>query len=651
VTDLNGEIGERTEPRRTALEEALRATEQKYRSLLDNLQVGVFRAGIGSQGRFMEANPALAEMLGYDSVSQLMDAPVATVFADPQDYARALTEIVEMGGVVRGKELRLCRKDGMHIWAALTVRASFDEYGSIHWLDGVMEDITERKKVEDSLRRSEEKYRILFERIADPIFIFNKKTHHFIDCNDAVQRIYGYSREELRSMTPFDLHPSEDFEAVQKNIDVHNLERPCVYTHITKDGQRRSVEILSGEIEYDGRAAWISIVRDISERTRMEGALMRAERMAAVGTLASGVAHEFNNMHGVVLGYLELVLKGDDLTPETRQRLEAVYQTAERAAGVTRNLLAFARKSKPVRRRTLLSTIVDDTLKIVAHEFSTEGIDIEVRCAQPTAVCADAAQLGQVIMNLLINARHAMLHCAARKLTIETGQQSERAFIRVTDTGCGIEREHLPDIFLPFFSTKGEHARDGNAQAAVRGSGLGLSVCQRIVKDHEGEIAVESTPGEGTSFTIRLPLQVSEDSAVEGGEGPLEAFPGARILVLEDEDVMRILTASVLGRIGYDVAVTDDGAEGLRMLREEGFDLVLVDLQMPKMSGEIFLRELMELPPARRPVSLVVTGRRIDASAERFSGLNVFDVVEKPWKARTLCERIHAALTSRKAQQ
>ncbi len=516
--------------------------------------------------------------------------------------------------------------------------------------------IAERDRAEEALRESEEKYRLIFENAWEGISVHETLpdgTRKLVDCNPQYVEMSGRSREELlrmgdtRKLQESRISPREEARVQERAAQL----RPHrgAYSWLRPDESGNYVEYTSAYYQVRGKTFAIGIDHDVTERKHAEAALIHAERIAAVGTLASGVAHEFNNIHGVVLGYLDLILTGKDLPAEIREDLELVRQSAARGTAVTRNLLSFAHGGKALRARTSLKPLVESTLKIIGHQFQTEGIEVTARGGEDVAVTADAGQIGQVIMNLFINARHSLMGCPVRKLEVEVGRRGDRAFVRVADTGCGIPADRLGKIFLPFFSTKGEHAEAGSPQSEVKGTGLGLSVCDTIIKEHGGQIAVESRPGEGATFTVWLPAAAGRP-ADAGPQGPVRSVPGARVLVLDDEAEMRELLARMLETMEYEVVASDDGAEALGLLAGKPFDLVMVDLQMPKMSGAEFLRRMNRTPPERRPASLVITGRYSDAAAEGYADLGVFDTIQKPFTSGRLYERVYAALSAKQGR-
>jgi signal transduction histidine kinase len=242
------------------------------------------------------------------------------------------------------------------------------------------------------------------------------------------------------------------------------------------------------------------------ERRRLQQELAQAQKMQAVGTLAAGIAHEFNNIHGAIIGFADLTLRTEKLSSSARENLAAIVRSAVRGAELTERLLAFSTARQRHRKTIRLTNVVDEVVTVLQKQMESDGIELAVRHSTKTPrVAGDAALLEQVVMNLIANARHAMLGSQVKKLTLRTGSQMGTAFIRVADTGCGIPRENLPRIFEPFFTTKGSLAGGGAYDGKIHGTGLGLSVCHNIVKSHGGETAFKSHVGKGTTFTVYLP--------------------------------------------------------------------------------------------------------------------------------------------------
>ncbi len=251
-------------------------------------------------------------------------------------------------------------------------------------------------------------------------------------------------------------------------------------------------------------------------RKRLEEQLIRADHLAAMGTLVGGMAHEFNNINLSVMGFSEVALDHGDLDPVIRNCLERVHRAAKRAHSITNNLLEFSRGRKRLPDKGNMKTVVLDALSLVKSNFEKEGIVIETSLETVPDSPMDSDQITQVVLNVLTNARHAMLGCPKKIITVATARDGDRVLVSVSDTGCGIAEEDVERIFNPFFSTKGERAVDSR-QSQVKGTGLGLSICHTIVRNHGGEISVKSRPEAGATFTIALPVERRKKERNPGG--------------------------------------------------------------------------------------------------------------------------------------
>lgn len=250
----------------------------------------------------------------------------------------------------------------------------------------------------------------------------------------------------------------------------------------------------------------IGLAQDITEKKLAENELLQTERMAAVGTLAAGVAHNFNNLNTGILGHLQMLRRKEELSERGRDKLDLVISTVERSITLTDSLLAFSGKRQGQRKKQLLAPLIQDTISLIFNEFGAEGISFTLQLSETAEAFCSAGEICHVLFNLLVNARHAMLECELKCITIACMQDGARSCITLSDTGCGIPEAKRQNIFIPFFTTKGEHASPGSKMAAVRGTGLGLSSSKSIIENHGGEIEFESEERKGTTFTIWLPV-------------------------------------------------------------------------------------------------------------------------------------------------
>jgi PAS domain S-box-containing protein len=457
---------------------------------------------------------------------------------------------------------------------------------------------------QERLRMSEERYRDLFENAQDLIVTLGLDGR-FTSANNAVLEVSGYCREELLAKTIFEIASPNSLERMHsafagvlsgQNTRGSELELKC------KDGRTVWIDVRSRRMEEDGNIIGIqSIGRDISWRRRLEEQLLHSQKMEAVGRLAGGVAHDFNNILGVIIGYSDLVLEDLSVDDSSRRRIGQIRKAGARAAEVTRQLLAFSRKQILAPKVLDLSSIVSETARMLLRLLG-EDIDLITKLSQmPIRVKADPAQMEQVIMNLAVNARDAMP--SGGKLILETSTAvldetahnqihivpGRYALLTVTDTGTGMDEATRLRIFEPFFTTKGPG----------EGTGLGLATVYGFVKQSEGYIWAYSEPGHGTTFKIYLPEVAAPVTAVQP-QRPATALPRGMetVLLVEDEESLRGLNEELLTGLGYTVLPAAHGAEALELAQHEPhIHVLLTDVVMPGMSG----RELGEKLKIMRP--------------------------------------------------
>jgi two-component system cell cycle sensor histidine kinase/response regulator CckA len=498
------------------------------------------------------------------------------------------------------------RRDAASAIAGL--KAGADEYMEAPYEPGRLiaqvARLVERAHSEEAIRESEKRYRMLFENNPQPMWVFDEETLHFMAVNEAAIQHYGYSREEFLAMTIKDIRPSEDVQALLDDVRKHSrgIDRAGTWRHLKKNGESIHVEVTSHEIIFDERPAKLVLAFDVSSRKEAEDALKkveeqlhRSQKLEAVGRLAGGVAHDFNNILTAILGYSDLTLRTLEDNDSARHKIEEIQRAAKRAASLTQQLLAFSRKQVLQPKVLDLNSIVTDMDRMLRRLIG-EDIDL-VTILEPQLgrVRADPGQIEQILMNLVVNSRDAMP--AGGKLTIETRnmyldesyaqthltvQPGQYVMLAVSDTGVGMETEIREYIFEPFFTTKEKG----------KGTGLGLSTIYGIVKQSGGNIWVYSEVGHGTTFKIYLPL-VDESLSIEPAVIATQVAKGSEtILMVEDEGSLRELIREILEQGGYKVVVACDGREALSAgLEFDGaIDLLITDVVMPELNG----RELAE---------------------------------------------------------
>jgi len=501
-------------------------------------------------------------------------------------------------------------------------------------------NVAERKRAAKELRGSRERYRAIFEANPQPLWVEDAESLAVLAVNEAAATNYGYSHEELLSMKSSDLRPSTAPPAPEGEKDAVVQRR--------KDGTTIFVEIATHDILFAERKARLVLAHDVTQRTLLEEQLRQAQKMEAIGQLAGGVAHDFNNLLTVILGYTDILLgnlRGDD---SSHALLEEVQKAGNRAASLTRQLLAFSRKQVLEPKVVDLNETVGSVQTLLRRLI---GEDIALATAlspRLSHVRVDQGQIEQVLMNLAINARDAMPR--GGKLTIETANVELDAhyaeshpevrpgpyvLLAMSDTGTGMDEQTKARIFEPFFTTKG----------VGKGTGLGLSVVHGVVRQSDGHIAVYSEKDRGTTFKIYLPP--AEKELISGTAHP-RLTAGAKgsetILLVEDEDAVRRFARLALEMSGYTVLEARHGAEAFRLAeRHDGpIDLLVSDVIMPEMGGGVLAEQLLEARPGIKV--LFVSGYTDDAVVRH--GIVRADVafLQKPFTPQSLTRKVREVL-------
>jgi PAS domain S-box-containing protein len=591
--------------RKVALEE-LRASELRYRRIIETTSEGVWTLDKNLNTTFM--NGRMSAMLGYAPD----ETPGRSVFdfVHEHDWPQAAETFARRKrGIKERKDFRCRRKDGSELWVSIESTPLLDEDGNFEGILGMFTDISERRQAEETRNR----LAALVESSADPIVGLDARgvIHSW---NRAAHALFGHSAQEAVGQPIHLLVPAErraESGERLRRLMAGETVGPLETEALRKDGTLVPILLTVSPVrDADGRVVGASAVsHDLSHQNRAEAALRRSEeelrqaqKMEAIGSLAGGVAHDFNNLLFIIIGYTSLLL---DAMPEGavhRAEIEEVRRAADRAAALTRQLLAFGR------RQVLQPTILDLNLVLLNFERMFRrvlGADIELVLHSHPAlgrVEADPSQIDQVLMNLVVNACDAMPRGGT--LTLETANrrlsEAEAAeyaglkpgpyvVVKVSDTGMGIDETVRRRIFEPFFTTKEKG----------KGTGLGLSTVFGIVQQSGGHITVDSTPGRGSTFSVYLP---QSERALDRLSTPMEAGPllgSETVLLVEDDDQVRELTRSVLRRSGYEVLEAQNAGEALLLSEQhEGpIHLLLSDVIMPRVGGHVLAERLARARP------------------------------------------------------
>jgi two-component system cell cycle sensor histidine kinase/response regulator CckA len=516
----------------------------------------------------------------------------------------------------------------------------------------------ERKRAEEELRESEERYRLLFESNPQPMWVYDLDTLGFLAVNQSAVKHYGYSREEFLSMTIKDIRPSEDLPALYQAVSFRadGVETAGRWKHLKKDGTLIEVEITCHLLVFDGLQAELVLANDVTERNRLEAALLATEqqlrqsqKLEAIGQLAGGIAHDFNNLLTVIGGYSSILLNKLEQDSPFRVSVEEIKKASDRAAALTRQLLAFSRKQILQPKILDLNVVVSDLDRMVRRLIG-EDIDLlAITDPKLGQVKADPGQLEQVLLNLIVNARDAMP--SGGKLTIETANallspdyalshgtpDGPYVMLAVSDTGCGMDTDLQKHVFEPFFTTK----------APGKGTGLGLATVYGIVKQSDGHIWLYSEVEKGTCFKIYLP-RVDEVVAGQVPTGGLRLAPKGTetLLLVEDEDQVRQIVKAILEQQGYDVLEAANGEEALKIAEAHGsrLHLLMTDLVMPQMSGRELAEQLSNTLPNLKV--LYMSGYTDDAIVRHGLLDASLSFIQKPFDAATVARKVREVLDS-----
>ena len=516
----------------------------------------------------------------------------------------------------------------------------------------------DRKRTEEELRKSEEKFRISFKTSPHVVAISEIAHGTYIDVNDAFSKQMGYRYEEVIGRSSLELSIWCDLE--DRHQLISRLEKEGLVENLQADFKARDGQIINGlvsasTLEINGRQFLLAVIQDMTkvrameqERLDLEIRLQQAEKMEAIGTLAGGIAHDFNNILAGILGYSELAQKDVGNPEKTKAHLVQIEKGSKRAAELVKQILTFSRKDVYQKHPLQAALAVKEALQLLRSSIPS-SIEIRKKIHSASYILADQIKIHQLIINLFTNACHAIgdnqgsICIALTDNVIKKAQKTGSELIppgiylvlEVTDTGAGMDPAIMEKVFDPYFTTK----------QTGEGTGLGLALVKAIVKEHDGYIAVNSEAGQGTSFFVYFPVFEKEPENTDLPSDNQESLEGSEsIMVVDDEKAIRDLAKEFLHPCGYQVSVFENGHEALAEFARspEAYDLVITDMTMPRMTGDKLAMAIMEINP-EIPV-LLCTGFSETMSEKNASSIGIKKILNKPFLMNDLLRAVRELL-------
>jgi PAS domain S-box-containing protein len=609
---------------------ALRKNEARFTELFESLQEGIYITN--PDGAILDANPALVRMLGYDSKEELLKRRVPEIFVD-QAERKIVRELVERQPMIQGREITLICKDGRSIVCLNTAAAVRDNTGRVLRYQGSLMDITERREMERRFHQQQEFARRLVDSFPDIILVLDTASKYTF-VSPRCKEVLGYELEDMQRMEfGGNAHPDDLPAVLSLYRDIVAGQQTFASLEIRvrhKLGEWRRIRFnFSPLSDEKGNIEGVVLSgRDVTDLKRLEEQLIQAEKLAAMGQMLAGVAHELNNPLTAILGVTELLRERQGGDASTKRQLELTHRQARRAALIVQNLLEFSRPASPHKRPLDLNNLLERTIQLQEHSLRRNHIEVDFHPqVDLPLVIGDANQLIQIFLNLITNAEQAIREVRdSGRIRIRAGAYGNQVTISVQDDGVGIRPEALPRIFDPFYTTK----RPGG------GTGLGLSICMSIIREHGGNIEAVSLPAGGSAFTIHLPAASGQDAGTLSSPSQAEVDPspavrpmvdslkGRAVLVLDDEESLRMLLQEGLSVHGLSVDCAATTEEALALVQRSSYDVILCDLHLSSGGFSVDGREaasrILEAAGAQKPALIYMTGDLLESTQGNAGG-------------------------------
>ncbi len=635
--ELEASVQERTKE----LEESRNYINNVMENMMDMLIV------VDPKGIIKTINKITEEILGYGE-EELIGQPVNLIFPSGEISVFGTSQFNELfkDGLARNLETIYLSKNKRNIPVLFSGSVMKNEYDEVIGIVCVAQDITELKNAESILKESEEKHRNVFENANEGIIVIQDGKLKLV--NPKAIEIIGYSENEIEpKRLIYSIHPDNRRKVLEcyresllgKEIRLHQ------FRIRGKEDEIKWMEASAIKINWEGKPASLVFINDITERHKIEQELLKAQKLESIGILAGEIAHDFNNYLQGIVGNISMALSNIKLDDRAYKRLIEAGKASEQAASLTQQLLTFAKGGEPLLKLSSIVEIIQDATSLGLLGSNVKG-ELDINDNLWIAE-VDKGQLSQVINNLVINAKQAMIDGGIIRVTAENKMLEEGNIyslspgpyieISVKDQGIGIPEKNLAKIFDPFFTTK------------PNGNGLGLATCYSIIRKHSGDIMVESKMDVGTTFHIHLPAMPGKKLGVEKKKQEIELNGDGKILVMDDEEFIRELAFEMLVSMGYKVAFAENGNEALdkyimAMQGNEPFDAVIMDLTIPGgMGGKEAIARLKEIDPTVK--AIVSSGYSSDSMMAEFMKYGFCGILAKPYKKQDLGETLSRVMS------
>lgn len=631
--------------------------QARFSELFESLREGIVFST--PEGKLVDANPALVRILGYESKEELKRLSMHDLYADPAGRAALMKELAEKGEV-HDYEIVLRRKDGKKLNCLTSGFAVRDASGRPIRMHGTVVDITERREIEKRLHEEQEFARKLVECFPHLIVVLDREGR-FKFVSERVRDVLGVSPEEYMGKPIGQrTEPGDERKLREMHEDILFGRKSQVQIEIRArhaDGTWRSVQINASPLfDENGQISGVvSSGQDVTESRRIEQQLAQKEKFAAMGQMMVGAAHELNNPLTAIIGVTDL-LRERATDDTTRRQVDLVLKQARRAATIVQNLLAFSRPVTLGRTKLNLGDVVKEVLLLEAATLDQKKMRVTFDAPRDLPpIEGDRKLLKEVFLNIIANAEQAIPPERDHgTLAIKLSRAGNQVRVTFADDGIGIPPESIGKIFDPFFTTK----RPGG------GSGLGLTICLAVVKEHGGRIEAESTPGSGTAFHVYLPVlaesvpEAPDSGSAAAGDAvrqkPLpagsEAVKGHSVFIVDDEESIREIIQEGLVARGMKVDTAANSEAALAYLEKNSCDVVLCDFNLPGMNGEKFFERLRSQGHEKLPRFIFMTGELVDPDAiERYRSRGAA-VLQKPFHVSALVQLLGEILKAQPAQ-